>query len=735
MLRWQFTFMTTVALIGALAVTEATALPAFPGAEGFGADTPGGRGGRIIAVTTLEPYGPGSLGDALRAEGPRVIVFRVAGVIDMRGTMSITEPFVTVAGQTAPGDGITLTNGTLRVATNNVVLRHLRVRPGDHPSANDPENRDCLAISGDADRVHDIVVDHCSFSWGIDENVQTWYAPQRITIQWSITSESLFDSYHPKGRHGMGMILGSEENTISVHHCLFAHNGDRHPLAGDQSPGQMAPSLFDFRNNVLYNYRGPAGSYRSQLRVNHVGNVLIPGPDSGSTVRGISYDARSDQLFYLSDNLWPGRTPEDPETRIMGTIAPEHTPPPTHVITDEPIDTPPVTTHPASEVLEMVLAQVGATLPVRDVIDDRVVWEVREGVGRLIDSPWEVGGLPEHAPGEPPVDTDGDGMPDWWEIAHGLDPNDPSDGPQDLSGDGYTNVEAFLNGLDPRVSYTGEPTEKPEVRVQEGNDHLLFGVARRQRVPTEYDPADRAQFVERVRAGGRSPAEVLGMEMVRVEPGEFVRNTITVRITTPFGIAATPVTQAQWESVMGTRPWEGQPWTRDDPDAPVSCVDWHDAVEFCERLSAAGAARYALPTEAQWELACRAGRAEDEGPWWFEQSEATEFAWLRTNTEGNDRPWPHAVATLPPNALGLYDMAGNVHEWSADLYDYWTWRPERSEPLKLDPTGGSHDQGFRVVCGGSFYLSPRQLILYPTRERRDTTRSFDLGFRVVRTEP
>ncbi|MGI5818912.1 MAG: SUMF1/EgtB/PvdO family nonheme iron enzyme [Armatimonadota bacterium] len=723
------------AMVAMMAAPQVAALPAFPGAEGFGADTPGGRGGRIIEVTTLEPRGPGSLDEALRAEGPRIVVFRVAGTIDMQGGLSITQPFITVAGQTAPGDGICLTNGTLRISTNNVILRHLRVRPGDHPTGGDPENRDCIVVAGDADRVHDVIIDHCSFSWGIDENVSTWYAPKRVTIQWSITSESLFDSLHPKGRHGMGMILGSEENTVSVHHCLFAHNGDRHPLAGDMGREDLQPSVFDFRNNVLYNYRGPAGSYRSGLRVNHVGNVLLPGPDSGSSVRGINYQADADQLFYLSDNLWPGRTADDPETRIMGTIAPEHTPPPGHVIAAEPIDTPPVTTHPASEVLDAVLAHVGATLPVRDVIDDRIVREVRDGSGRIIDSQWEVGGFAEYAAAEPPVDTDGDGMPDAWEIEHGLDPNDPADGPQDLDGDGYTNVEEYLNGTDPTRPDTGEPIAKPQVTVQSGNDHLRFGVARRDWPTTQYDPADRAEFVQRVRASGASPAQFLEMPMLRVEPGEYVRDQITVRITRPFEIGVTPVTQAQWERVMGTRPWEGQTWARNDPDAPVTYVNWHDAVEFCERLTAAGDALYALPTEAQWELACRAGRAEDAGPWWFEQSEATRFAWLLPNTAGASEPWPHPVATLEPNPLGLHDMPGNVLEWTADLHDYWTWRIARAEPLKIDPTGGTTRHGLRVVCGGSIYYSPRQLMTYPMRERLDVRATFDIGFRVIRTEP
>ncbi|MFP4250670.1 MAG: SUMF1/EgtB/PvdO family nonheme iron enzyme, partial [Armatimonadota bacterium] len=603
-----------------------------------------------------------------------------------------------------------------------------------HPAGTDPENRDCIDVAGDADRVHDVIVDHCSFSWGIDENVATWYAPKRVTFQWCITSESLLASLHPKGRHGMGMILGSEENTITVHHCLLAHNNDRHPLAGDTSGGEMAPSVFDFRNNVLYNYGANAGNYRGDLRVNHVGNVLIPGPDSRPGVRGIRYDPQMDQRFYLSDNLWPGRGADDPETRIMGTVLPEHEPPPTGLIAAEPIATPPVTTHAASEAEALVLANVGATLPVRDVIDDRVVREVSERSGGHIDTPEDVGGLPQYASADPYPDADHDAMPDAWEREHGLDPNDASDGPGDLDGDGYTNVEEFLNGTDPSVTDTGDPVAPEQVTVQAGNDAQRFGSARREPEPPQYDPAERAAFVEAVRASGRAVDAHIGLDLVPVEPGRFFRNEIEVRITRPFEIGATEVSQAQWEAVMETRPWEGRTWAADDPEAPATYVSWHDAVEFCARLSAAGDAEYALPTEAQWALACRAGRERGD-LWWFEQDAAIQYAWLLPNTEGAEEPWPHAVGTRTPNALGLSDMAGNVLEWTADAYDYWTWRPERSEPVKVDPTGPDWDSDLRVVCGGSLYYTPRQLVMYPRREHRSTRRAFDTGFRVVRVQP
>jgi pectate lyase len=226
-------------------------IPAFPGAEGFGSHTPGGRGGRVIEVTNLNPDGPGSLREACAAKGPCIVVFRVGGTIEINRGLSIREPFITIAGQTAPGDGICLRGGTLGVHTHDVVIRYLRVRVGDSPEGPDPENRDCIDISGDADRVYNVVVDHCSFSWSTDENVATWYGPRDVTIQWCITSESLNDSLHPKGPHGKGMILGSQDNTITIHHCLFAHNADRNPLIGDTG-NNVGPSIFDFRSASHY---------------------------------------------------------------------------------------------------------------------------------------------------------------------------------------------------------------------------------------------------------------------------------------------------------------------------------------------------------------------------------------------------------------------------------------------------------------------------------------------------
>ena len=205
-------------------------LRAFPGAAGFGANALGGRGGRALMVTNLNDSGPGSLRAAIEAEGPRTVIFRVAGTIELKTRIDIANPYITIAGQTAPGGGITLkidpnyTRSPLRILTHDVILRYIRSRPG--PSTAESDILDALTIPSG----HDIIVDHCSFSWATDEVVNTWNDVHDITIQWSIISEGLNDSTHPKGPHSKGMLIGSEgAERISVHHNLFAHNRKRNP--------------------------------------------------------------------------------------------------------------------------------------------------------------------------------------------------------------------------------------------------------------------------------------------------------------------------------------------------------------------------------------------------------------------------------------------------------------------------------------------------------------------------
>lgn len=389
-----------------VATPSLSSVPAFPGAHGYGALTPGWRGGRVIAVTSLEAEGPGTLRAALSVKGLRIIIFRVGGTIELKDEIIITEPFVTVAGQTAPGDGICIRGAGIIVSTHDVVIRHLRVRVGDHPEGPEMEDRDALFVSGTPGEVYIVVIDHCSVSWAVDETMGTWSGGSDVTFQWWLVSESLFDSFHPEGPHGMGVLFGSSGNQrFTMHHCLIAHHHRRHPrinYSGDRGIGKL-----DFRNNVIYNFGNTFGIFLGKTHANYIGNTVIKGINSESR----DHLNGNAEKMYFADNVLTWRSRGLEPTEGMGVI-------------DEPLDAPPVTTHTAGHAYDLVLRYAGATLPVRDVVDDRVVRETWEREGRLIDSQRDVGGWPGYAGGEAPVDGDGDGMPDSWEREHGFNPED-----------------------------------------------------------------------------------------------------------------------------------------------------------------------------------------------------------------------------------------------------------------------------------------------------------------------
>jgi hypothetical protein len=439
-------------------------IPAFPGAEGAGAYTPGGRGGKVYVVKNLSDAGPGSLREAVEAKGPRMVVFGVAGIIHLETPLSITHPFITIAGQTAPGDGVCIRNHTFEINTHDVVLRYLRFRRGNLKVRDD-------ALGGHP--VRNIIVDHVSASWGLDENLSLYrhvvkgvdgklkkLPVENLTIQWTISSEAL-DRYN----HAFGGTWGGQN--CSFHHNLFACNTGRNPSIG-------MGGGFDFRNNVLFNWRhrtidGGDGS----SRVNLVANYFKPGPvttaaDLRHRICRIQYRSKRDDhpgngKWYVADNFvhgnpkvssdnWSGGVQYTPERKLRDEVIPMGTE--KEVRANEPFPAAPVTQHGAEEAYELVLAYAGANLPRRDPVDLRVLESVRTGKvtfkAGIIDSPTDVGGWPEYR-GAAEVDTDGDGMPDWWEKKYGLNPNDPSDAAQDKDGDGYTNLEEYLNGTEPTV--------------------------------------------------------------------------------------------------------------------------------------------------------------------------------------------------------------------------------------------------------------------------------------------
>ena len=443
-----FRFLACVALAAAVVAAGAPPsayaaydqLPAFPGAEGFGYAAAGGRGGEVYHVTSRDLTGPGTLHDGLTTAGstPRTIVFEVSGELEIPKIIVEDKANITIAGQSAPGGGVTVRGGTIRfVDSHDIVIRYMRFRLG----ADAPYQDDTMYFE-DCQRV---IIDHSSFSWGTDEVLsiksKDYEAPEsrEITVQWSIVSEGLLT-------HSMGGLI--EMNTISMHHNLYAHNNDRNP----KTKGQM-----DFVNNVVYNWGSypyvAGGESATRGFGNVVGNYFIAGDNSASpeyaVVRG-----NENYSLYLEDN----RIDSDNDGLLDGTdtgagMMEEDRP--SHLV-PERFEYPPVHTQAPEDAYELVLDHAGASLA-RDGIDARVVRDVRDQTGVIIGHEDDVGGFVELEPGNAPKDADRDGMADDWEREHGLDPSDPSDRNDDADGNGYTNLEEYLHEL----AAPGFPDEYP----------------------------------------------------------------------------------------------------------------------------------------------------------------------------------------------------------------------------------------------------------------------------------
>jgi len=410
---------------------DQTATRAFPGAEGFGAFSRGGRGGKALVVTNLDDSGPGSLREAFEARGPRTIVFRVGGVIELRRSLVIREPYVTVAGQTAPGAGICIradssihADALVLSGTHDVVLRYLRVQQGKGPQEPRPDDGgDCIAAYDS----ENFIIDHCSTHWGTDETVSVTGAVDLYTVQWCLIAEGL--NYE---RHSMSTILSGGRCTW--HHNLFAHAGSRNPLFAEQ------PHC-DFRNNVIYNW-GHTSGQGNFTRLNYVGNFLRPGP---STVQNplrfvASESVALERSLHLAGNVMDG---SDELTRDNWRGAAfDHA-----CRSDVPFPMVSIAGETAETALGRVLLDAGATLPKRDAADARVVADVRNRTGKIIASQQEVGGWPRFASSSAaPADGDNDGIADAWEIRNGLDPKDPADAAL-VAADGYTWLERYLDHL------------------------------------------------------------------------------------------------------------------------------------------------------------------------------------------------------------------------------------------------------------------------------------------------
>lgn len=438
---------------------------AFPTAEGYGKYTVGGRGGTVYEVTNLNDSGEGSLRAAVEAEGPRTVVFRVSGTIDLKKPLRIRHPYITIAGQTAPGDGICIKRYPLSIDADEVIIRYIRVRLGDETGG------ETDAISS---RWHkNIILDHVSASWSIDETMSIYHC-ENVTIQWCMITESLFNSNHVKGAHGFGGIWGSNYSTY--HHNLIAHHSSRNPRWASGG------GYNDYRNNVVYNwgYNSSYGGEKQQVNnpkyntftVNFVSNYYKPGPATQSgavSYRLVNPGYRSAEdygLWYVADNVVVGNDKVSADNWNGGVQMKNWEEMLPKIRLDKPWDAMKINEETAEEAYESVLKGAGCVLPRRDAVDMRIIEEVRngnaiyEGVSYkvqkrvidtsipcgMIDSQEDVGGWPELKSLPAPVDSDHDGMPDEWEKKNGLNPHDASDR-NGVAKNGYTNLENYLNSI------------------------------------------------------------------------------------------------------------------------------------------------------------------------------------------------------------------------------------------------------------------------------------------------
>ena len=391
----RFVSLATI-LLGVVTGAPAAA-PVFPGAQGFGIETPAGRGGHILRVTTLDSAGPGSLRAALETRGPRIVVFEIAGVIDLqRNNLEIAEPFVTVAGQTAPSPGITIIRGGIVIKTHDILLQHIRVRPGDaeqpKKSGWDPE------VTTSGPECYNIVVDHCSISWAVDENLSAsgprYNGPQgttrNTTFSNNILAEGLYDSSHEKGIHSMGSLIHDSCTDIAVIGNLYAHNNQRNPYFKAFTTGVIV-------NNVIYNPGRAAIQVNwvpaewegkpvkpVNARVSVVGNVLYYG---ANTVAGLALLSPKGDA-YMEDNLAFDRDGK-PAPLTGGQI---------NVLQEKPSWPAGLKALPAGEAVNHAVLHAGARPKDRDDVDRRILRDFEQRQGHFIDSQRDVGGYPQAKP-------------------------------------------------------------------------------------------------------------------------------------------------------------------------------------------------------------------------------------------------------------------------------------------------------------------------------------------------
>jgi len=449
-------------LFGISTLINAQNVLSFPGAEGFGRYTTGGRGGKVYFVTKLSDDGSeGTLRYAVNQKGPRYIVYKTGGTIYLESPLKIKEGNVTIAGQTAPGDGITIANYETFVGADNVIIRFMRFRMGDQKN-----------FEGDAlgaRFIKNLIVDHCSMSWSTDETVSI-YVNENTTLQWCVIAESLRNSVHQKGAHGYGGIAGGK--FASFHHNMYAHHDSRNPRLGEYSGSKFAlTDLTDFRNNVIYNW-GHNNVYGGEgMNVNIVNNYYKPGPATMTKQRIVAIDKNEKPetevyniwgKYYINGNIIEGNSEVTNDNWTQGVFAQMKS---SYNLTAQDKNSIKINqahdiqnnikTQSPKEAYDKIL-QIGGASLVRDAVDLHVLKDVKDGsftykgskgsTNGIIDSQKDVGGFPNLKQGTPLPDSDNDGMPDEWEIKNKLNPKIANANGRDLDKN-YDNIEIYFNDI------------------------------------------------------------------------------------------------------------------------------------------------------------------------------------------------------------------------------------------------------------------------------------------------
>lgn len=467
-MKKHFTKLFTIGIVcGISTFINAQNVLSFPGAEGFGRYTTGGRGGKVYAVTKLSDDGSeGTLRYALEQKGPRYIIFKTGGTIYLESPLKIKEGNVTIAGQTAPGDGITVANYETFVGADNVIIRYMRFRMGDQ------KNYEGDALG--ARFIKNLIVDHCSMSWSTDETVSI-YVNENTTLQWCLIAESLRNSAHQKGAHGYGGIAGGK--FASFHHNMYAHHDSRNPRLGEYAGSKFAlTDLTDFRNNVIYNW-GHNNVYGGEgMNVNMVNNYYKPGPATMTRQRIVAIDKNEKPetevyniwgKYYINGNVIEGNPEVTKDNWTEGVFlqmkASYHltNKDKNEIKINQPHDIQNnAKTDAPKEAYDKIL-QIGGASLVRDAVDLHVLKDVKDGSftykgskgssNGIIDSQKDVGGFPNLNQGTALPDSDNDGMPDEWEIKNKLNPKIANGNGRDLHKD-YDNIEIYLNDIVKKIT-------------------------------------------------------------------------------------------------------------------------------------------------------------------------------------------------------------------------------------------------------------------------------------------